>query len=390
MMRIASKFNDNLTLLVCVGMVGLLSIVWADTLAAQEQKSSLEVEKTPSSVAGHKQPHDSFVPPLDEFDWIQLTSGEWLKGKLKALYDRSLEFDSDELDLLTLDWEDVKQIRGYRTFSVRFVGPVTVNGRLRIDEENVFMTIGDETRKFERSQVLAIAPGEPKELNYWTAKVSLGLTLLSGNTDQTQYSAIGDVKRQTSASRLVTNYLGNYSETDDVRTVNNHRLTGYFDVFRTKNYFFRPVYGEYFNDEFKNIKYRVTLGAGVGWHIIDTAKTEWDVSAGPAYQWTRFDSVEEQEKQNESTPALLASTQFETELTKRLDFNFLYSLQFVNETSGTYNHHFVATLETELTDRLDFDISYVWDRTQDPEPNDDGTVPEPDDYYLIFALGFDF
>jgi len=30
---------------------------------------------------------DAFVPPPDDkFDWIQLTSGEWLKGELKALY----------------------------------------------------------------------------------------------------------------------------------------------------------------------------------------------------------------------------------------------------------------------------------------------------------------
>jgi hypothetical protein len=36
------------------------------------------------------------------FDWIQLTSGEWLKGELKVLYNDSLEFDSDELDLLKL------------------------------------------------------------------------------------------------------------------------------------------------------------------------------------------------------------------------------------------------------------------------------------------------
>ena len=56
----------------------------------------------------------------EKFDWIQLTSGEWLKGDLKVLYDKKLEFDSDELDLLELDWEDVKQIRGYKLFSVRF------------------------------------------------------------------------------------------------------------------------------------------------------------------------------------------------------------------------------------------------------------------------------
>ena len=31
---------------------------------------------------------DNFAPPPDDrFDWIQLTSGEWLKGELKFLYD---------------------------------------------------------------------------------------------------------------------------------------------------------------------------------------------------------------------------------------------------------------------------------------------------------------
>ena len=56
-------------------------------------------------------------PPLpDEFDWIQLTSGEWLKGEIKRLYERKLEFDSVKLDLQEFDWKDVKQVRGASNF----------------------------------------------------------------------------------------------------------------------------------------------------------------------------------------------------------------------------------------------------------------------------------
>jgi hypothetical protein len=36
-------------------------------------------------------------PPPDDFDWIQLNSGEWLKGEFKALYDEKVEFDSEEV-----------------------------------------------------------------------------------------------------------------------------------------------------------------------------------------------------------------------------------------------------------------------------------------------------
>jgi hypothetical protein len=45
--------------------------------------------------------------PPEGFDWIQLTNGEWLKGDLKVFYNDTLEFDSDELDLLKFDWEDI-------------------------------------------------------------------------------------------------------------------------------------------------------------------------------------------------------------------------------------------------------------------------------------------
>jgi hypothetical protein len=50
----------------------------------------------------------------------------------------------------------------------------------------------------------------------------------------------------------------------------------------------------------------------------------------------------------------------------------------------------VATFETELTRWLDFDVSFVWDRTQDPQPDADGTEPKQDDFCLIVGLGIEF
>ncbi|GAG19931.1 unnamed protein product, partial [marine sediment metagenome] len=108
-------------------------------------------------------------PPPDDFDWIQLTSGEWLKGELKVLYEKSLEFDSDKLDLQEFKWKDVKQVRGHQSFMVRLEGPITVVGMLKVTEDKVFVTVGKERQEFERNQLIAIAPGEPKEINYWSA-----------------------------------------------------------------------------------------------------------------------------------------------------------------------------------------------------------------------------
>ena len=104
-------------------------------------------------------------------------SGEWLRGELKVLYDKKPEFDSDELDLQKFDWEDVKQVRGHQIFGARFEGPITVVGFLLVTENKAYVTVGEKRQEFERSKLIAIAPDEPKEINYWSAKITLGFNL---------------------------------------------------------------------------------------------------------------------------------------------------------------------------------------------------------------------
>jgi putative salt-induced outer membrane protein YdiY len=329
-------------------------------------------------------------PPPDQYDWIQLTSGEWLKGELKVLYRDKLEFDSDKLDLQTFDWEDVKLVRGHQRFSVRFQGPFTVRGFLEVTENKVVITAGDDRREYDRQKLVAIAPGAPREIDYWSAKITLGLNISKGNTDQTQYNSKWNIQRRTSASRFVLEYFGNFTKSDGVDTVDNQRLNTYFDWFKTRKYFFRVIFGEYYRDPFQNIQNRTTVGTGIGYSLIDTSKITWDVAAGPAYQSTRFSSVEPGQSSSESTPALVAGTSYEHELTNWLDFISQYSFNIVNKESGSYTHHAIATLETEITDLLDFDISVVWDRTQNPQTRTDGTVPDQDDFKTIFGVGVDF
>jgi Protein of unknown function, DUF481 len=325
----------------------------------------------------------------EKFDWIQLTSGEWLKGDLKVLYDDKLEFDSDELGLQEFDWEDVKQVRGHRLNSVRFEGPVTVVGILKIVDDRVFVITGEEIREFDRSRLVTIAPGEEGEINYWSAVVSLSLNVKKGNSDQTDFSSTVHIQRRTAASRFSIDYRGIYTEVIGVETGNSHRANSYFDIFQTKRFFWRPVFGEYFRDPFSNTKHSVTVGSGVGYHIIDTSKTEWLFSPGIAYQYVENVSVGAGEDPNNSTPALVIATAFDTELTKRTDFNASYRCNIVNEEAGKYTHHALAALEFELTNRLDLKLSVIWDRIHKPKAEEDGTVPDQDDFYYFCGIEFE-
>jgi putative salt-induced outer membrane protein YdiY len=238
--------------------------------------------------------------------------------------------------------------------------------------------------------LLTITAGEPKEVNYWSGKVTLGANIREGNTNQTEYNGSARFLRRTVRDRVAIDYIGNYNVTDDELQANNHRASAGWDKFINDKLFVKPAFGEYFKDPFQNIGSRWTFGVGVGYQIYDTPKTDWEVSGGPAYQRTDFDSVVPGDPESEETPALLIGTTLDMELTKSIDFYYTYSFQIVNEQSGSYNHHMVTAFEFEITSLLDFDIQWVWDRIEDPRQNSDGSFPESDDFRLIVGIGFDF
>ena len=328
-------------------------------------------------------------PPPDSHDWVQLTSGEWLKGEIKVMYQDSLEFESDKLKLLKLDMDDVKTIRSARIVSVRVNGGQVATGRMLLEDGKV-QVLGQTTQAFPRETILSISAGEPREQNHWSANVSVGGNLSSGNNDRTDLSVSASAQRRTVESRIALAYLGNYSVANDVESANNHRASAVWDWFLTDRLFLRPVFGEYYSDPFQNIADQFTAGTALGYELVRTPKTTWSVFAGPAYQYTRYSDVPAGQPRSEGTPALSAGTSFETEINSKIDFNYDYRFELTNQAAGRYNHHMIGAFSFDLTDRLDFKLSLVWNRTANPATTADGTVPKSDDYQLIFGIGYEF
>ena len=316
-------------------------------------------------------------PATDKFDWIQFTSGEWLKGELIALYDESLEFDSDQLENLIVDWSDVRQVRTSRLVQVGLVGEPPVTGLLIVDGDVVRISGADE-RTFARASVLTIVAGDPSWSSRWSGKVTFGANLRSGNTEQTEINAMARAMRRTVKSRVGLEYLANYSLTNDVTATDNQRVSGEVHWFVTDRLFVQPISVEYFSDPFQNITDRWTVGAGVGYQLTDTPRVDWEVSLGPAYQHTTFDSVAAGESDQEGAAAAFVSTTYTNELTSDIDFLFDYRLLFTKPEAGGLNQHFVTGLSFDAIGFLDFDVTFVWDRLDRPRPaaNGDGAEAE--------------
>jgi hypothetical protein len=361
-----------------------------------EQTMAIDVDaKTSGSGQSAKEKPKAWVPSAIDFDWVQLTSNEWLKGEIKGMYKDNLEFDSDKLDLLDIDWEDVKVLRGYKMSNVNIEDIGDTHGKLEITGDVVQVISDYGTEEYDRAQLISFAPGGEREADLWSIKVTLGLDIKNGNTDQLDYTAKAVVKRRASVTRFVLDYLGNISKTDAgtgnlTETVNNHRVSVNYDYYKTRYFFYNPVFGEYFSDSFLNIDSRIQIGAGLGYTVIDDGTSELSFSGGPAYVKTDFVSVLVGEPKSESTGALVLRTNYDTALTSMLDFIAKYNIQYGDEASGGYTHHVIATLESEITGKLDIDISVIWDRIDYPTEDADGNVPVSDDYRMMVGVTYTY
>ena len=159
----------------------------------------------------------------------------------------------------------------------------------------------------------------------------------------------------------------------------------------TDRLFWRPAFGEYYQDEFQNIDSRYNIGMGLGYTIWDTSKMEYQIVAGPAYQETRYVTVDDTASGSvQKAGSLVVETEFDYEFTGDIDYYLDYRATLAEEASGGFTHHFDTGLEIELTSRLDLDLSFIWDFVEDPQNDEEGVTPEQNDYRLILGVGWEF
>lgn len=336
------------------------------------------------------QPAEKFTPPAPaydpDWDWLQLGSGEWLKGEVKAMYKEEMEFDSDELGIVMIDTEDIAQLISGSYMSVNMGKRQTYNGRILIKGDQLTIIRGEHQKSVRFVDVVSMSNGSDKEVDKWTAKIGLGANLRGGNTEQIEYNTNVEINRTAALTRFHLDYLGNLNKTNGIETSNNHRANSYLDFFFSNRWFYRVLKAEYFRDPFQNVEHRLTTTTEIGYTFIDTNRVNWDITLGPGYQFNKLSTTSGSTSTNNYVG--LSSSTLDWELNKRQDFSASYQATYVRQESGGLQQNLTLKLENEILDDLDFDVTFIWDRIGNPITGSDGITPAPDDYRLLFSFSY--
>lgn len=381
----------------------LLSLLFTQLTWGAESNTSLEQLVPP--VPGWVEAKPAAAEPAGTWDWVQLKTNEWIKGKIIVLYDDKLEFDSANFGVLSISWSRIIEVRSERKYRIGLdqgktdlIGSLygaeaeeMIIGRLYINQQKAYVS-GDDGQQWtlDRDQILTITTGDPVEANFWTASATIGVTMSTGNTESESYIVFLDANRRTVNNRLILDYTGIIEEVNNNETANNARFRGSYDIFQTKDFFYRPVYLEYYEDDFQNLDYRLTYSPGIGFYLIDSSDVDWDVTLGPLYQKNSFISVEAGNDRTASSTGWLILTSADVDITPNIAWHTEYRLQTADDELGGDTQRLLTSLKFALAGQLKFNISLLVDRIENPVADEDGFRPEKTDSRLIFGLVYDY
>ncbi len=334
-----------------------------------------------------------FSPIIDrevkKWDWLTLDSGEILKGKVSVMYREDLEFDSDHFGVITIDWDDVAELRTSNSQSIQTIDKEIIVGNIILKGDSLIVEQGSSSRQLGKDEVSSMTSSAKREIDRWTLKSSAGANVRSGNVDQTDFSVRATVQRRTPKTRFYWDYTSNFSKSDEVETANNHRTNAYFDYSLTDRVFIRPVNIEYFSDPYQNISYRVTASVGIGYTLVKQSDLTIYVTGGPSWQEVKFENAAPSAPGTESSAGGIVTSNVDWKINNWIDFIGNYRAQWAPDESGGISTHSDSTIDFELTDNIDFSLSFTWDWLQYPIEDENGETPQQSDFRITLSLGVD-
>jgi len=331
-------------------------------------------------------PGGFFIEFGDNNDWIQFKAGEWLKGELKWMRQKEAQFKSKKLNLMTFKWKDIVQLQARKTKTFVFEGKVLETGRAMVTREEVIIETADGVKIYPREQLVSIIRGEPRERNYWSTRLRAGLSGAAGNSRNLSLNAFWSLMRADQHVRSLISYEGAFGYASREETVNRHIGDAEVTVYVTRRLYVNALVAQFLNDRFQNLRMRATPSAGVGVHLFDTRKVEWNLDGGPGYQYTNLLSIEMGATNPQHDGTISVGSFFKWKFIPDNKIELEWRSNLVYTQIGLTNHTGSARLKLKITSVFRFTTEFMYLRTESPPAKEDGTRPKSNDYQLVVGV----
>jgi len=238
-------------------------------------------------------------------DQVTLKNGDRLSGTIVKSDDdaKTLLIKTDLAGDVSIKWEVVTAIVSSQPLHITLsdgrviVGRVTTtDGALEIATEGGTVPAAHDTVQAIRdnaTQAEIDRLQHPRLLDYWRGMFDLGLSVTEGNSSTAALTIAGKASRVVPKNKLTLYYTEVYSRDGNqspALTTANAIHGGIRDEFNLSPKIYVFVFTDFDQDALQNLDLRNALGGGLGYHVINTKKTQFDVFGGASFNQEYFAS----------------------------------------------------------------------------------------------------
>jgi len=306
-------------------------------------------------------------------DQVTLKNGDRLTGTIVKSDGKTLLLKTDSAGEITLKWDAVSGIVSSQPLSVQLNNGQVVSGNVTTEDGKFEVATRDHGQvAAPRENVIAIRNAaeqsdydrlqHPRITDLWSGLLDTGLSETRGNSALLAFNLAGKAARVSTRDKisLYSNIIyATDNTTPPSRTTANSIQGGARYDYNLKPRLFVFAIADFAYDEFQHLDLRSVLGGGLGYHVIKTENTTFDVFAGGDYDREKFSPNPPLVLTNvtRNVAEVIAGEELSWKLNKRVSLNERFSA-FPNLSDlGQYRFQFDATAATKLKAWLSWQIT---------------------------------
>jgi len=324
-------------------------------------------------------------------DQLTLKNGDRLSGTIVKSDDdaKTLLIKTDWAEDVTVKWDAITTIVSSQPLHIMLsdgrviVGRVsTTDGILEIATDGGTVPAAHDAVKAVRdnaTQAEIDRLQHPRLRDYWSGLFDLGLSLTEGNSSTAALTIAGKASRVVPKNKLTLYYTEVYSRDSNespALTTANAIHAGVRDEFNLKPRVYAFAFTDFDEDALQHLDLRNVIGGGLGYHVINTKKTQFDVFGGGSFNQEYFASYTIanpapppvllfEPSQSRHSAEIVAGESLSTKLGPRTtvseQLSFFPNLSSTGEYRVTFDANAVTKLKTWLGWQITLSDRYISD-----------------------------
>ena len=230
-------------------------------------------------------------------DQVTLKNGDRITGTITTADNTSLNLKTDAAGTLAIKWDAVQAVSSDQPlYFTSKAGQVVVGTVSTTDGKFQVATESGGTVALNKDDIKNIrSESEQKAYGAWGGFLDAGLSLSRGNSETTNLTVGATATRTTEKDKAsgFLNSIYSRSKTNgvDLTTANAVHAGLRFD-FNLSDKIFAFVFTDFDRDRFQQLNLRNVLGGGLGYHVVKTDATNFDLYGGGSLDQEYFSTLD--------------------------------------------------------------------------------------------------